>query len=498
MRNLFAKAISMESSHIFTEKGAKVYSTTGDGLLDLFANIGSLRSRSDEEIQEKFAKAYAENPLLAMKMAFYARNVRGGLGERHTFHVILKWLAENEPESLVGNLRFISYFGRWDSLYQLIGTPIEDYAWATISHQLLEDINKSHRGQPISLLAKWLKSENASSAESKRLALMTAKKLGLSPKQYRQTLSKLRAYIDVTEVKMSDNRWDEIEFAQVPSRAMSIYRNAFDRQDPERFEDYKESLLKGEVKINASTLYPYDILEKAELDWDWPDRYSRHFTINDDPILEAQWKALPNYLEDPDDANFLVMADTSGSMTGRPMATSIGLAIYFAERNKGVFHNQFMTFSSQPRFVGLKGGSLKEKVSCIESIVDSTNLEAAFDLILETLVRHSVPQKDSPKAVIVISDGEIDRFSDNAKHWTFLASMKAKFAQQGYLLPKVVMWNVESRADRFIDNIANPDIQFISGSSTSAFKSLIRGENFTAEELMLDVLNDPMYSMITV
>ena len=493
MTNLFTIGIKTESSKTFTENGANVYGTTGDSLLDLFANIGSLRSRTDDEIENKYAAAYAENPLLALKMAFYARNIRGGLGERRTFHVILKWLANNHPKSLITNIPLIAHFGRWDDLYALVDTPVAEYAWMTIGYQFLEDIKNYNAGRPISLLAKWMKSENASSKESKELALRTADAIGLKPKDYRQTLSTLRAYIDVVEVKMSNGKWSKINFSAVPSKAMSNYRNAFERRAPQRFGEFKDALVKGETTIKAATLYPYDILERANLDLEY-DR--RQFVIDNDVILEEQWKALPNYVEDG--ANFLVMADTSGSMYGRPMATSIGLAIYFAERNTGAFKDLFMTFSSDPQFVTLKGNSLKEKLSSFECIVDSTNLEGAFEEVLALTKKFKVPAEDMPKALVVISDGEINRFSYDRKNWGFLDNMSAKFEENGYQLPKVVMWNVESRADRYMDTIENDNIQFISGSSPSAFKSLIRGQNFTAFELMISVLEDPMYNEITL
>lgn len=498
MRNLFAQAITLQNvnNKTVTENGANVYNTTGDALLDLFANIGSLRSRTDEEIQDKFAAAYAENPLLAMKMAFYTRNVRGGLGERRVSLVILDWLANNAPQALIKNLPFVQQFGRWDDFYTLIGTPAEGYMWTVISHQLLEDIRRYNRGESISLLAKWLKSENASSKETKQLARYTIKKLGLTPKQYRQTLSKLRAYIDIVESKMSNNAWELIDFNTVPSKAMMNYRTAFYRQSPSLFEAYINRVEAGEDKINSAALYPYEILERAELDYGYTSNHNAIFHIKEDRVLEAQWNSLPNYVEEP--ANFLVIADTSGSMIGRPMATSISLAVYFAERNKGAFHNLFMTFSSKPKFVELEGNTLAKKISCVRSIVDSTNLEAAFNLVLSTAIKSEVPQSDMPKALVVISDGEIDRFFHYEDEWSFLDAMFAKFARAGYIMPNVVMWNVASRADRYLDTLDNKHIQFISGSSPSAFKSLIRGANFTAQELMLDVLSDPMYANIMI
>ena len=498
MKNVFSNAILMESNKTKTEKGANAFKSTTDSLVDLFGTIGSLRGREVEEIENKFAKAYSEDPLTAIKMAFYARNVRGGLGERETFKIIIRWLAINHPEHIICNLAYIPHFGRWDDMYVFIDTPVEEYMWTTIAQQFLEDIkNLGEDDKPISLLGKWLKSENASSEETQRLGRLTARKLGISPRQYRKTLTKLRKRIEVVETKMSKKKWNEIDFAEVPSKAMMNYRYAFERHQPERFDMYMQSLADGDTKINAGALFPYEILERAELREDYSGSYyESYFKINDDAVLEAQWKALPNYVEEP--ANFLVMADTSGSMTGRPMATSISLAVYFAERNTGVFHNQFMTFSREPRFVNLEGANLKEKISCIESIVDSTNLEKAFREILEVAVANKVPQDHMPKSLIVISDGEIDSFTSSRSHWSFLSNMQNEFESAGYYLPKVVMWNVGSRGDRFIDTIQNPNIQFISGSSPSSFKALINGQNFTAQELMYETLNDEIYSMIHI
>ena len=321
MTNLFSKAISIESNKTKTENCANAFKSTNDSLVDLFAIIGSLRSRRKKEIEDLFARAHAEDPLLAIKMAFYARNIRGGLGERETFKTIIRWLAINHPQQLIPNLVYIPHFGRWDDMYALIGTPVEEHMWAIVTQQFLDDIqNLKTPEAKVSLLGKWLKSANASSEETKRLGRLTAEKLGLSPKQYRIALTKLRKRIKVVESQMSANKWEEIEFSEVPSKAMMNYRAAFQRHQPIRFEQYKESLKSGTSKINTDALFPYEILERANLNINY---MKGTFEINEDPILEAQWKALPNYIEEP--ANFLVMADTSGSMTGRPMATSISL-----------------------------------------------------------------------------------------------------------------------------------------------------------------------------
>ena len=294
---------------------------------------------------------------------------------------------------------------------------------------------------------------------------------------------------------MSNGEWDDIDFEKVPSKAMMNYRNAFAKRAPNKFAAFIADVQSGDKKINSAAVYPYEILERMNLtyEYDYENDYSS-FEVSNDPILEEQWKSLPNYVEK--ESNFLIMADTSGSMSGRPMATSLSLAIYFAERNTGAFKDLFMTFSSQPRFVKLEGSTVAEKVSGIESIVDSTNLEAAFEEVLHLARRNSIPAEDMPKAFIVISDMEIDRFEYNPNSWSFLEVMERSFAEAGYELPKIVMWNVSSLRTTFLERYTHPKVQFISGSSPSVFKSLINSIDKSAYQLMVDTLNDPMYDCV--
>lgn len=499
--NKFVNTAKGISNVTLTENGAVAYKSTGDSLVDLFGSIGSLRGADYARITKKFADAYAEDPLLATKMAFYARNVRGGLGERHTFRVILKYMAQTHPQTVLNNLSNIPHFGRWDDLYTLVDTDLEDAVWAMIKAQFILDAKNMSAGKPISIMAKWLKSTNTSSSKSVRLGRKTAHALGLTEKNYRKALSAMRKYIDVVEQKMSANDWENIDFEGVPSRAMAIYRDAFKRHDMNLFKEYIEKVEKGEATIKAATLYPYDIFEKMGFTgggWGGNFKFNHY-----DQVLEAQWKALPNYVGNG--ANFLVMADTSGSMMGRPMCTSVGLATYFAERNHGAFKDMFMTFSSRPSFVTLKGDTLYDKVKNVPSIVDNTNLEAAFDLVLKTTIQGNVPAEDMPKAIIVISDGEIDSYMGQGYYsgymnraWGFLDAMRAKFRKHGYQMPNVVMWNVESRHDTYLATTDFLGVQFASGQSPSVFKSLIANMGKSAYDAMVETLSDPMYDCVTL
>lgn len=367
----FANAMKEESKFTRTENGAVALNTTSDARLDLFGTIGALRDAGENRITTLFSEAYAQDKLFATKIAFYARDIRCGLGERKTFRTIIRYMAEHHPEALRPNLDLIGVFGRYDDLYELIGTPLEDDMWKSMKNQFEEDLKNLNERKAISLLAKWIKTADASSTETRKLGILTAQKLGYPVYNFKRIVRNMRKQIGVVESLMSAGKWNEIKYPEVPSRAMMIYRRAFAKHDPDGFNEFINKADKGEVKINASTLYPYDIVEKILCGRE------------NNKVLEAQWKALPNYVEQG--TNALIMADVSGSMCGRPMATSIGLAIYFAERNTGAYHNLFMTFSGNPQIVSLKGETLEQKVRNVDKTNwdMNTDLKAAFEKVLD-------------------------------------------------------------------------------------------------------------------
>jgi len=489
MTEKFVNALKSEDNFTLTENGATALKSTYNSLVDLFGQIGALRNRTEQDIETLFIKAFDEDKLLATKMAFYARLIKGGLGERRTFKVIMKFLAKVHPEIAKKNIQHISHFGRWDDLYEFINTKVESAMWNLIKEQWNLDIQNMNENKPISLLAKWMKSCNTSSKESIKLGKLTAKNLGLSEKEYRKTLSKLRKYLDVIEVKMSGNQWTDIKYSSVPSRAMSIYRNSFEKHDEEGFSSFIEKVSKGEEKINASTLFPYDILEKmCSCGFDLDE-------VNYDKVLEEQWKVLPNYIDGEN--SILIMADTSASMRGRPMATAVGLAIYFAERNQGVFKDVFMTFSSEPSFVQLKGETIYEKIKCVPEIVDNTDLEATFRLILDVAIKNKLNNEDMPKSLVVISDMEFDA-QTNDSDMTWHDAMVKMYNQNGYEMPNIIYWNVDSRHDNFQVTSEYKGVQLASGQSPSVFKSILKNIGKTPYEAMIDTLSDPVYDCIVV
>lgn len=478
----FAEWIREQATKTYTENGAVARNTTGDARLDLFATIGSLRRADPERIELLFAEAYQADPLFALKILFYARDIREGLGERRVFRILLQYLAEHHPQAVIANLDLIGVFGRFDDWYCLIGTGVEDEMWSAMKQQLEADLKNFQEGKSVSLLAKWIKTADSKNTETRKLGILTAQKLGYPVYNFKRIVRSLRKYIGVLEVKMSEGKWEEIVYPEVSGRAMMIYRNAFRKHDEKRFNQYLAKALDGKEKIHAETLYPYDLVEKVLYGRQW------------NQVLEAQWRQLPDYVAQ--ETNAIVIADVSGSMSGRPLATSIGLAIYFAERNRGAYHNLFMTFSQKPEFVSLRGETLLQKIKYVERTEwgMNTNLQAAFERVLETAMDHDVPPEEMPKALIVVSDMEIDRCGD--RNWMFYDHMKEKYEYCGYQLPNIIFWNVDSRNDIFHADSRRKGVQLYSGQSVTTFQNLLNNIDSTPVKSMEKVIESERYACV--
>ncbi len=464
-----------------TENGAVTNASTTNPLLDFFGLGAALRTRTEASIVNLFAKAFAQDKLLALKTLFYIRDVRGGQGERRSFRYILKWLAQNHPEQVLVNLHNVAQYGRYDDLLSLLDTNLKSNVLDYLQAKLLED---SLAERP-SLLAKWLPSINTSSKATVAQAHIVARHFGLSPRTYRKTLAALRQKIDVVERKMCENKWNKINYSHVPSRASTIYRKAFRKHDEDGYTKFLEAVEKGEAKINASTLYPYDIVAKAQATWTG---------ASDTKTLDLQWKALPDYLKD-NPHNGIVVADVSGSMNGLPIQVSISLAIYFAERNIGPFKDQFITFSNKPQFHTITGNGIVEKVQTInkKGWDMNTNLQATFELILATGIRYKVPQEDMPEVIYIVSDMEFDAAS---KGQTNFEAIKAQYAASDYKMPKLVFWNVDARNDQSPIRQDDKGTCLVSGASPSILKSLLSGKDFTPMTVFLETVNSARYEAV--
>lgn len=465
-----------------TENGALSNNSTLDPLLDFFSRAGAMRGREQEAVQ-LFKKAYSQDKQSAVRCLFYLRDIRGGQGERSVFKAILK---EIDNETLLKVAQHIPEYGRWDEVP--LSEPVVDML---IKTQLKEDILNMKQGKSISLLAKWLPSSNTSSKATRANARRLMKMLEMKESQYRKMLSQLRKHIGLLEQDMSSNNWTNIEYDKIPSQAHRKHVKAFKRHNEEAYNSYLESVKKGEKKINASTLFTYEVFDML-----------RGWNIDDSKIdtADAMWNALPDYTKGK---NALVLADVSGSMSGRPMSISVSLALYFAERNDGPFKDYFMTFSARPQLVKVQGSNIKEKLDFIESShwEMNTNIEAAFDAILDAAKKSDAKGDDMPEVLYIISDMEFDSSRGyyggvSGNELTNFESAQKKFEDAGFKLPHVVFWNVDSRNDQSPATKYDNRVTLISGSSQSTFQYAVAGK--TPLESMIEIINSERYSKIIV
>ena len=480
----FVKNFERMANQTFSENGGIVFSHTGEGaLLDLFALIGGMRHQSDNEIISKWKAAYNENPELAANLILYTRDAgrNGGLGERRIGRLLLKELAKLEPEKVKRNLQTIVDIGRWDDLYSLEGTPCETAMWDFIKNRFVLDITRMKEEKPISLASKWLCSINTSSKESRRLANKFCKIAGISPRTYRKALSKLRAYLDVVERKMSAGEWNEIDYEAVPSLAMSRYTKAFSIHSPEAFGEYKNKLSKGEAKVNASVITPSEICRKYLV--------NRHLDIVD----KEQWNSLPNYVQEGQEV--VCVADVSGSMSccnWEPMAASIGLATYFAQKNQSAYHNLYMTFTNEPHFIKIEDTWDIEK--CFQYVANAgVGYNTNADKMMEAVYNLAVASNEAPKAIIVISDGEFDSFCRDSYLDSLVSKWNKKFIAAGLNPVRVISWNVAARNGTVIAP-ATDNVAFCSGSGAGVFKNLTSLISKTAYEAMVEILTKPEFT----
>ena len=511
--NMFMNGLVNANNFTYTENGAVTHKTTKSALLDLFAMGAAYRTRTDADCILLFRNAFDENPVYALKCLFYIRDVRGGQGERRFFRTCMRDLATYNTEAARRNLKHIPEFGRFDDLYVFENTPLEKDAFEILKHQLALDVMSTTP----SLLAKWLKSENTSSKESRRLATKTRQYFGMTAKQYRKTLSILRERINVLERLMSAGEWDKIEFDKIPSRAGLLYKEAFKNHDLERVKEnpavqsYVEFAQDDTKKVNAKALYPYETVHKAvETMFRDPNGWS--YTETNCPMddttrlmVNKYWANLEDYFNGCS-LNALAVVDTSGSMTGNgaaaPINVAISLGMYCAERAGGPFAGHYISFSSRPQLIKVEGVDFCDKVARIykTNLCENTNIEATFDMLLKTAVDNHCSQDDLPQSIIVISDMEFDQAqgwrsgmnSRNAE--TLMEGIARKWAAYGYQMPKLVYWNVQCRQNNIPQDLGNGRVSYVSGMSPSIFQTIMTGK--TGYELMMEKLDSARYSVI--
>lgn len=504
MFNLIEEELKKQDNLTRTENGAIGYKSTDSALVDLNYKVNSLRDSEEDEIIKLFDSAFHENPAYAVKWLFFARDIREGLGERRLFRICYSRLLDLDKDLFLKNLEIISEYGRWDDLVSLIGISnvTDECIGHIIDEQLTNDINNMMQKKSISLLGKWLPSENASSKDTISLAKQMRGLLGLSSKKYRLLLSELRRYLDVVEVKMCGNEWNSIDYNKVPSLANLKYKNAFMRHDETRRTQYLESVSKGESKINMKVATPVDVVSKYTNINGRPSDY--------DEVLELAW----DNLKDVSISDTMVVADGSGSMTipvgGSRTVTALdvanSLAIYTSEHNTGVFKDKYITFSNRPQFVDLSNdNSLKEKLENARKHceVSNTNILAVFKLILGLAVKNDIPNEEMISNILIISDMEFDYAQkgwgnrDTVLSKSLFEEIREYYNEVGYDLPKLIFWNVNSRTGAIPLTENDMGVVLVSGFSQNVLK-MVMSEKYNPYEVLIEMITSERYDLVQV
>ena len=483
----FLTALETELNVTTTENGAKAYKSTLNECVDLFGKISACR-KDIPQARKLFALAFKEDPETATRILFNARDIRGGQGEREVFRNLFKDLVSENSEIGEKLVELIPVYGRWDDLLVLENTS----AWGRVQYIILEQLRKDEvaltAGENVSLLGKWMPSINASSADSKRLGRRFAQLLGKNERQYRKFLTALRSRIKIVEQKMCSKEWSEIDYEHLPSRAGFMYRKAFAKQDATRYAEYLSAVEKGDKKINAGTIYPYEIVENY-----------LYKGASNDKTIDLMWEALPNYMEGQE-LNGLVVADVSGSMTcmgGRPMAVSISLAMYIAERNTGIWKDKFITFSYRPEIQTIVGKTIGDRIRNLHRAdwAGNTDLRAVFESVLNAGIKNDVPDAEMPKKLIIVSDMQFDQACASNKRTNF-EQIEKMYRKAGYEMPQLVFWNVNAIGGNVPMTIHDTGTCLVSGCSPSILKSVLSGKVITPVDVMRDAVYNERYAPI--
>lgn len=506
--NTFLNQMTKDSNITRTENGGVTRKSTESKVLDMFACGGAYRTRSDEDVILLFKNAFEEDRLLAMKCLFYLRDIRGGgQGERRFFRVAFRWLCNEYPQVAKANLKNISEYGRWDDLiYVAEGTKVQTAAFNIIKHQLALDI----QCKTPSLLAKWMPSQNASNADTRRLGHVLADFLGMTSREYRKTLSTLRERINVLERLMSAGRWQDIQFDKIPSKAGLIYRNAFARRDilAKKYEAFAKS---KDTKVNADALYPHDVAHRA-----FAMRYNTNLEDPTRLMLQKYWDNLNDFYNGREE-NGIAVVDVSGSMSGTPMEAAVSMGAYIADKAHGPFANHFITFSAHPELVRFEGVDIVDKLNrCVQADWGmNTNVQAVFDMLLNTAMKQGVKAEDMPTRIYIFSDMEFDKcvsFDRTSKRsrssWSRwndcrtvnsvdevnsdLENIKLEWARHGYQMPQVIFWNLNARNNR-IPAIGD-GFSYVSGFSPSMIDCILSGKD--GWDLMVEKLMSKRYAAV--
>lgn len=470
MNNKFVESVETTPTYELTENNGLTYDSSMDHCVDLFFLIGAARKESVTNVVNTFERAYNQNREIALRILLWSRDIRSGAGERQTFRNILTHLEKAHKKDFELILPYVPYYGRWDDLF-IVETEK--------GRELVAELFKKALQNNDQLAAKW-------GPRKGYKAKWLREKMGFTPKQYRKTLVNLT---NVVENKMCEKRFEDIVFSHVPSIAAARYKNCFYRHVPKLYQNYVNDLVSGNQKINASAIFPHDVIKEA-----------LHFSFVDDinkDVIIQQWDSLSDYIGDN---KILPMVDVSGSMyqniskTTSAIDISVSLGMYISEKNKGIFNGLILTFSGKPKLEKLTGNVI-QRLGQLKNINwgFNTNVEKAFDEVLRFALTNNVPKSDMPEYLVIISDMEFDSATRNKN--TSFENAKKTFNDNGYDLPVVVFWNLKGRVNNVpVTKHTNNSI-LISGFSPTIMKNVLSAKNMNSYSIMIDTIMDEKYNI---
>jgi hypothetical protein len=429
-----------------TANGAATFKSTGDALVNLFFQIGASRNNVDAA-KRLFDAAMADDMLKATAILCWARDARGGAGERNIFRVLVKELIDSDESLARKVVNLVPRLGRFDDLTVFYGTKLE--------------------AEAVNLWVGALRAENALAAKwADRADKKLQRAMRMNEAALRKYLANMRK-TTIVENAMCQKEWGNIEYGKLPSVAGMRYSKAFKKHDETRYSAFMSN---KNTKVNAGVAYPYDVYRLLKAGGDNVDAATKYWE-NLNKLTVA--------------GNILCMADVSGSMSGARasgmitcMDVCVSLSVFLSQQIKGAFNGKLLTFSDSPTLVSLpKKGKLDELFSFTEHMNwgMSTNLEAGFAAILAEAKRFKVKPEDMPSMLLVLSDMEFNA----AGRSTLSDSMKAQYKAAGYEPPKMCWWNLNGSGKNFPVMKNEKDACLVSGFSPKVLEAVIAAKEFT-------------------
>ena len=476
----------MQLDHTLTHNNALTYKSSGDCLVDFFFKI--TRDTPEDTIFQLLQKCWKDFPLETLKLVFHLRDTRGGKGEKKPYRSCLIWLETFYPVILVKNFDCIPEYGYYKDFYTLLDSSIEPYVINYLCDKLKDDLSKEANKR--SLCSKWLPTEGSSIDKKYSLVRKLCKNLGMSKKEYRKTLVKLREDLNIVETSMCNNHWDQIDYSKVSSLAFKRYKKSFQKHSPELFNQFLERVKEGTSKINTSRLFPHDIIN---------DCHRNEF----DKTIELQWTEFLRSLNVKNLGNSLAVVDVSGSMNEKvgntsAMMIAISLGMICAHFAQGPFKDKWITFSGTPMLESLKGDTLKERISNMVSThwEMNTNLQAVFELILNFALAYNTPQESMPMTIFIFSDMQFDAALTNTR--TNFDEIERLYQTYDYKRPRIVFWKIDSINDDCPIKFDQNDTALLSGYSPELLKMIIEGEEISPLNVVMKVINSERYNLVTL